>query len=125
MTSGVRRFTIVRNGTIKRGRRGAHYCGWAKKSVYPYRVTLTVRGELRGPDYFVVANEELDAWVQAHFAAKRETESCEKMCDDIIDVVLAGMKAYEHWDVEKLHVELTGTAGLALLSCDWEKGDAR
>lgn len=116
----MKQFTIVRNGTIRRKERGTHWCGWARTARYPYRGVLTVEGELQGPDFFVVANEEIDEWIQAFFA-DRETESCEKMCDDILNVTLGGMKKYPQWSMVHIRTEITGTQGVALLSCEWHR----
>jgi hypothetical protein len=112
-------YTIVRNGVIKRTKHGDHYCGFSRTRNYPYRVELTVRGELRPPDYFILANEMVDEVVQKRLRDAPPT-SCEKMCDDICDAVLDHM-ATEHagqWQVLRCHTQLTGTNGLALLSCD-------
>lgn len=116
----MKRYTIVRNGVIHKEADGAHHCGFEETREFPYRVELTVQGELRGPDYFIVANEMIDDVVQAQFKDAPST-SCERMCDVICTAVLDHM-ATEHgdqWRVLKCHSELTGTQGKALLSCDW------
>jgi len=121
---GETQFTIVRNGIINRPKRKAssdHYCGFSKTKSYPYRVALTVTGELTGPDYFVVANEVIDDYVQAVFVRQPATESCEKMCQDICHCMFDLMDSYPQWRLDHIHVELTGTNGKALLSCDWRR----
>jgi hypothetical protein len=116
----MKSYTIVRNGVINQQPKGDHKCGYARTRRYPYRVELTVKGELRAPDYFIVANEMIDEIVQARFVHQPST-SCERMCDDICGAVLAymGSTYADQWQVLKCHTELTGTNGRALLSCDW------
>ena len=123
---GTKHFTIVRNGKIRKATVGNHHCGFGK-GVYPYRVTLTVKGELSAPNYWVVANEEIDDYVQAVFVRQRTqgSTSCEKMCDDILTCIHELMSAYPQWSTERIRVELTGTNGRALLSCDWSADNAR
>lgn len=121
----MKHFTIVRNGKIRRpnGPLG-HYCGDRAIRSYPYRVTLDVRGHLRGPDYFVIANEAIDAAVQAAFKA-RKPESCERMVDTICAAMLDMMREHKGWTVQRCHVELTGTSGRAWLSVQWERSRIR
>lgn len=113
-------YTIVRNGTIKlsASQLSSHRCGFSRTRRYPYRVTISVSGELQSPQRFIVANELIDERVQATFKTKR-SESCEAMADDICVAMHALMQEYPQWRVRHIHVELTGTNGLALLSCDW------
>lgn len=111
-------YTIVRNGTIEQTPFGTHKCGLPEVSSYPYRVELTVSGHLQGPDYFIVDNQEIDDIVQACFHGKASV-SCELMCDVICQAVLAYLPRYVQWQAQHLHVELTGTNGRAMLSCDW------
>lgn len=118
-TNGRKCYTIVRNGTIQPDHIGEHHCGFAATNHYPYRVEMKVSGQLQGPQYFIVANEEIDEVVQAAFAGQPSV-SCEKMADVITDAVLGHMTNYPQWTVQKVHVSLTGTNGLADLSCDWE-----
>jgi hypothetical protein len=118
--TGTKRFTIVRNGTIRRRGKGLHWCGDATTNRYPYRVTLTVSGELLPPDYFVVDNQTVDDYVQAVFVRQRESRSCEKMCNDICVAMLDMMDTLPQWKTERINVELTGTNGRAWLSCSWE-----
>ncbi len=116
----MKTYTIVRNGVIARNKQiaSAHHCGFATTRAYPYRVELTVTGSLQGPQYFIMANEELDAIVQRTFA-NRPTVSCERMCDEICHAMLAFVKSQKRFTARHIHVELTGTNGRALLSCDW------
>lgn len=117
----MKTYTIVRNGTISQAPRGPHKCGFSRTSKYPYRVEMTVSGRLRAPDFFIIRNEDLHTVVLTTFKAKRLSESCERMCDDICHAILAMMNRQTQWTVERLHVALTGTDGLALLSCDWQR----
>lgn len=121
MHTSLKTFTIVRNGLILQRPRGPHKCGFSKTSRYPYRVEVTVSGVLEPPLFFIVQNEEIHKVVVATFRAKRESESCEKMVDEICQAVLLRMRREAQWQVERLHVELTGTGGRALLSCDWQR----
>lgn len=116
----MKSFTMVRNGIVRQLPWGTHKCGSPETNEYPYRVELTVVGELRAPTYWIVDNQEIDDVVQATFWGK-PTVSCERMCDLICQKILEYMKTrYNEWKVKKLHTELTGTNGKALLSCDWE-----
>ena len=115
----MREYTIVRNGSIPRGPVGCHHCGDADVTTYPYRAEITVRGQLLGPEFFIVENSEINHVIQLWFR-ERETMSCEKMCDEIVDALLTYMSGYsDQWDVRSICVELTGTNGRANLSCKW------
>ena len=112
------RYNITRNGVIKQPYHGGHKCGNPDVLEYPYRVEITVSGTLQGPDYFIVANEAIAECVDQLFA-NAPTRSCKKMCDDICSTVLDLMKKHPQWVTERVYVELTGTNGLAELSCEW------
>jgi len=117
----MKTYTIVRNGTIHKPQASnGHYCGFEATSDYPYRVTLTVEGSLQPPDYFILANEEMDEVVQKTFEHAPAT-SCEHMADMMTDAMCAHMQTtYPQWTVTSCKAELTGTNGLALLSCQWD-----
>lgn len=114
----MREYTIVRNGSIPRGPLSGHFCGDVTTVDYPYRAEITVRGELRGPDFFIVENSEIDSAIQLWFRGQPSV-SCEKMCDEIVDALLSYMRGYDQWHVQSVCVELTGTNGRANLSCKW------
>jgi len=117
---GTKRYTIVRNGVIGgKPRETTHKCGSPGTKRYPYRVTLTVRGNLTGPDYFIVDNREVDDYVQAVFVRNRFGMSCERMCDEMLNCLHDMLSNYPQWTAERIHVELTGTNGAAWLSAEW------
>lgn len=111
-------YTIVRNGVIKRGPLSEHHCGFKGTTRYPYRVEITVRGKLEPPAYFIVPNETIDDYVQMIFK-HAPTVSCERMAEMICESMLTMMQETT-FEAQKIHVELTGTNGRALLSCDWQ-----
>lgn len=116
----MKRYTIVRNGVIARGPQGDHYCGFPETDSYPYRAEVCVHGNLTGPDFFIVENSEMDAAIQLWFR-NQATVSCEKMADEIVDVLLTYFSLYDQWSIHSIKVELTGTNGRANLSCEWLK----
>ena len=115
----MKTYTIVRNGSIPQTNHGEHYCGFADAVEFPYRVELTVRGQLQPPQYFIIANEEMHDVVIRTCAG--HSMSCERMADSILDAMHSHVTAnYSHWEIIKLHVELTGTNGRANLSADYQ-----
>lgn len=112
-------YTVIRSGVIKQRPRGFHQCGFEGMTRFPYRVEIEVSGRLHGPDYFIIANEVIDEYVQVTLA-QRDSTSCELMADNICRAMLALMRRHgRQWRTERILVALTGTRGRALLSCQW------
>lgn len=112
-------FTMDHSGTIRHTFRGPHKCGSPRLNTYGYRVEITVSGPLRGPRFFVVDWQDVDTAI-VHLFDGEPGMSCELMANRICGSMRKLMKT-TGYRVERIKVDMTGTKGVAWLSCEWRR----
>lgn len=116
-------YTINRTGSLHRTFRGPHKCGSPGVNEYHYNVEMEVSGFLsRADNEFVIDNNAIDDTIQ-HLFTDDKGRSCERMATDICEAVHKRMIAEcPTWRVDRIKTSMTGTHGVAWLSCEWKRG---